>query len=183
MLGYGYLLSPKIEVLHVIFCASIFAGKSVASNNSQHDSTTHKICQGQSIRMNQKSNISLPVQYVLILRLKDLKINGLLQFLVRMAASTPFPTMLAVLEEIGPNLEAMIIASKNVAYSLIMVVFIVLLLIHSNRILEIDTINGTVTALTTETVHGSWASSALAIDGCIYFMPYTYYADIFMFGI
>ena len=41
---------------------------------------------------------------------------------------------------------------------------------QSNRILKIDTINGTVT--TTENLHdGSWASGSLPIDEFIYFMP------------
>ena len=41
----------------------------------------------------------------------------------------------------------------------------------SNQILKIDSINGTVTLLDAETGPGFWDSGALAIDGCIYFMP------------
>jgi hypothetical protein len=45
------------------------------------------------------------------------------------------------------------------------------------KILKIDTVNGTVTLLDTElpeigNMVGMWRSGALALDGCIYFMPY-----------
>ena len=46
-------------------------------------------------------------------------------------------------------------------------------LFDSNRIKKIDTIKSTFTTLTTENMHGSLASGALAIYGCIYFMPYS----------
>ena len=44
-----------------------------------------------------------------------------------------------------------------------------------NRILKIDTINGTITILDVVlSIESSydWTSGALAIDGCVYFMPY-----------
>ena len=67
----------------------------------------------------------------------------------------------------------MIITSGSVAYSLIMVVVFIVLLLIPIGLKRLTQSKAQLLHKQTENMHGSWASDALAIYGCIYFMPYS----------